>query len=282
VAVAAAQNLVPVTLELGGRNPVIVGRSADLELTAARLATGKMASAGQVCVAPDYVLVPRARLPELLERLAAHAAKLYPHLLDNDDATAIASDVHFARLRALLEDARAQGANVIEVNPAQEPLWDSPQRKFPLCLLTEVTAQMRIAQEESFGPLLSLIPYDSLAEALDGIAAEPQPLSAYYFGTDAEEEQYVIARVAAGNMVVGDVRCQLFFEALPFGGVGVSGYGRYRGYAGFQTFSNAKTVLYQTRDDAILAAQRPPFGAAARAAVQAQIQTHIQALGTAR
>ena len=271
VARAAAENLVPLTLELGGRNPVVVGRGADLALTAARLVTGKMASAGQVCVSPDYVLAPREQLQPLLDAMADQAARLYPRLLDNDDCTAIASDAHFARLKALLDDARQRGANVLEINPANEPLWDHPQRKFPLCLVTGLTPDMRLAQEESFGPLLAVLPYDDLDQALALIAAQPEPLSAYYFGNDAQEQARVIERVAAGNMVVNDVRCQLFFEVLPFGGVGASGSGRYRGHEGFKTFSNAKAVVHQMPADAPLAAQRPPFAQATREAVKAQV-----------
>jgi coniferyl-aldehyde dehydrogenase len=269
---AAAEHLVPVTLELGGRNPAIVGRSADLAATAARLATGKMASAGQVCVSPDYVLAPREHVQALVDAIAAQAARLYPRLLDNDDYTAIASPAHFERLRRLLDDARARGAQVVEVNPAAEPLWESPRRKFPLCLLTGVTPDMLVMQEETFGPLLSVIGYDTLDEALATVAAQPHPLSAYYFGRDAQEEAAVVERVVAGNMVVNDVRCQLFFEQLAFGGVGPSGMGRYRGHEGFKTFSNPKTVLYQVADDTLLAPQRPPFADAARAAVRAQVE----------
>ena len=272
VARAAAENLVPVTLELGGRNPVIVGRGADIDVTAARIVTGKMASAGQVCVSPDYVLAPRETLPALRDAMARHAAKLYPRLSNNDDYTAIISDRHFRRLRDLLEDARQQGAEVLVVNPAGEDLWDSGERKFPLCLLTRVHPRMRVMQEETFGPLLSLLPYDTLDEALAVVADEPTPLSAYFFGPDEAERHRVLAEVTAGNMVVDDVRCQLFYEQLPFGGCGPSGMGRYRGRAGFKTFSNAKTVVYQSGDDSVLARQRPPISEAARAAVLAQIE----------
>lgn len=271
VARAAAENLVPVTLELGGRNPVIVSRSADLPLTAARLVTGKMASAGQVCVSPDYVLVPRGSEQALVDAMAAQAACLYPTLLDNDDYTSIVSAAHFGRLRNLLEDARRKGARVLEVNPANEPVWGSPQRKFPLCLLTGVTPDMLVLQEETFGPLLSVLPYDSLDEALALVRSQPQALSAYYFGRDTREQEQVIEGVGAGNMAVNEVRCQLFFEQLPFGGVGASGSGRYRGHEGFKTFSNLKSILFQMNTDVVLAGQRPPFGDAARAAIHAQV-----------
>ena len=276
VARAAAENLVPVTLELGGRNPVIMGRTADIPSMAARLATGKMASGGQVCVSPDYILAPREVLPDLRRELEKQAARVYPTLLDNEDYTSIANAGHFERLRRLVDDARGKGADVTIVNPGAEPLWNHPARKFPLCLLTGVTDDMFVMQEETFGPILSLLPYDSLDEALAYVAGQPRPLSTYYFGNNEQEQNRVVERVCAGNMVINDVRCQLFHEQLPYGGVGMSGSGRYRGHEGFRTFSNAKTVLHQMADDAPLAQQRPPFSAAARHAISA----HIEALRT--
>lgn len=272
VARAAAENLVPVTLELGGRNPVIMSRSANLAQMAARLVTGKMASAGQVCVSPDYVLVPRESLPDLLQELQVQAGSLYPTLLENEDYTAIASSRHFDRLQHLIADAREKGADVTIVNPASESLESKAARKFPLCLLTNLRDDMLVMQEETFGPILSLIPYDHLDDALAYIARQPSPLSAYYFGSDEQERHRVVERVSAGNMVINDVRCQLFFEQLPFGGVGMSGSGRYRGKEGFRTFSNAKTVFYQIDQDAPLAQQRPPYSLAARNAINAQIE----------
>ena len=205
--------------------------------------------------------------------MARHAAMLYPHLLGNDDYTAIISERHFKRLCNLLDDARQQGAEVLAINPADEDLWASQERKFPLCLLTAVRPEMKVMQEETFGPLLSLLPYDSLDEALSIISDQPPALSGYYFGPDDVERQRAVAEMATGNMVIDDVRCQLFYEQLPFGGLGSSGMGRYRGHAGFKTCSNAKTIVYQTRDDATLARQRPPFSDAARTAVLSQIET---------
>ncbi|MBN9429610.1 MAG: aldehyde dehydrogenase family protein [Burkholderiales bacterium] len=268
---AAAEHLVPVTLELGGKNPVIIGASADLPSAAARLATGKLASAGQVCVSPDYVLTPAGSTQALVQALSAQAATLYPSLCGNDDYTAIISERHFERLRELLHDARAKGAQLIEINPDGAALWQSGARKFPLCVLTGVTPDMRVMQEEIFGPILPVIEYRDLHEAIDTIAHGDSPLSAYYFGHDDGECEAVVRGIRAGNMVINDVRCQLFFEQLPFGGVGGSGMGRYRGQAGFHTFSNAKAIIHQMRGDAALAAQRPPFAPAAHAALAEQV-----------
>lgn len=270
---AAADHLVPVTLELGGKNPVIIGKSADFTSTVARLVTGKMASAGQVCVSPDYVLAPAGTAQALVASMAEQAARLYPRLIDNNDYTAIISVHHFQRLVMLLKDARSKGAQVVEVNPGQEPLWEGGHRKFPLCLLTGVTPDMLVMQEEIFGPLLCVMEYAELDEALAFIGSQPHPLSAYYFGDDGQEEAAVVQGVQAGNMVINDVRCQLFFEQLPFGGVGASGMGRYRGHEGFKTFSNPKTVVYQMKPDQTLAPQRPPISEAAKAALERQIAT---------
>ena len=268
---SAAENLVPVTLELGGKNPVLIGRSANMASTIARLATGKMASGGQVCVSPDYAFVPEGTTASFVEAMAKQAVRLYPTLIGNDDYTATANPQHYERLRALLDDARAKGAEITEVCPDGDATWQGGHRKFPLCLLTGVTPDMRVMQEEIFGPMLCVLEYTDIDEALAFVASRPHPLSAYYFGADAEEEARVVQGIQAGNMVVNDVRCQLFFEQLPFGGVGSSGMGRYRGYEGFRTFSNLKTVVYQMTDDRALALQRPPFDESSRVALANQV-----------
>ncbi len=268
---AAAQNLVPVTLELGGKSPVIVGGSADLPSTIRRLAHGKLASGGQVCVTPDYALVPRGYARAFARSLAEQAAELYPTRTANDDYAAIISDAHVARLIALIDDAHEKGAEVIEVNPSGEPVDTALSRKLPLYLVLNPTDDMAVMQQEIFGPILPIVEYDDIDDALKYISDRPRPLAAYYFGNDENETSRVVESIVAGSIVVNDVRCQIFFEQLPFGGVGMSGMGRYRGYQGFVTFSNAKTVLYQMRADEPLAAQRPPYGDEVGAALRLQI-----------
>lgn len=267
---AAADNLVPVTLELGGKNPVITGRTADPALVANRVVTGKLASSGQVCVSPDYLFVPKGMGEVYADAAIAVANRLYPTLLDNDDYTAIIDDRHFARLRSLLEDARGKGARILEAAPLDA---DAARRarKFPFCIVLGPGEDLQMMHEEIFGPILPILEYERLEDALDHIDRRPHPLSGYYFGTDPAEQAAVLEGIRAGNMVVNDVRCQLFFEQLPFGGVGESGMGRYRGYAGFQTFSNAKTVIYQTIREDVLAVQRPPYSETVRAATVDQI-----------
>ncbi len=268
---AAAEHLVPVTLELGGKSPVVIGRSASLAETANRIVTGKLASAGQVCVAPDYVLVPKGESGRWIAAFEQAAASIYPDLLRNDDYTAVIDQRNFDRLRSLLEDAKAHGAQ-LHFHPKDASVEAlGAKGRFPFVMLTAVRPAMRVMQEEIFGPLLPILEYEDLADALDEIRRNDRPLSAYYFGGDEQEQAEVVRSVTTGSIVVNDVRCQLFYESLPFGGVGPSGMGRYRGREGFRTFSNAKTVLYQGADEAALARSRPPFGEAAHEAIGQRI-----------
>lgn len=268
---AAAENLVPVTLEMGGKSPVVIGRSAEPEETANRIVTGKLASAGQVCVAPDYVLVPKGQTGRWIAAFRKAAEAIYPDLLSNEDYTAVIDERNFARLRSLIEDAQEKGAK-LHSYPEEAPLASlGGKGRFPFVMLSGAKPDSRVMQEEIFGPLLPILEYDDLSEALDEIRRNDRPLSAYYFGSDEAEQAEVVRSVAAGSIVVNDVRCQLFYESLPFGGVGPSGMGRYRGREGFRTFSNAKTVLHQRADEAALARSRPPFGEAAHDAVRKRI-----------
>jgi coniferyl-aldehyde dehydrogenase len=255
---AAADNLVPVTLELGGKNPVIAGRAADPAVVADRVVSGKLASSGQVCVSPDYLFVPDGMAETFANAAIEAANRLYPTLLGNDDYTAIIDDRHFSRLCVLLDDARAKGARLVHA-ATLDPQKGRSARKFPFCIVLNPNEDAVMMHEEIFGPILPILEYERLEDALDYIDRRPHPLSAYYFGPDPDEQAAAIEGIRAGNMVVNDVRCQLYFEQLPFGGVGESGIGRYRGYAGFQSFSNAKTVIHQTLREDVFAAQRPPY-----------------------
>lgn len=272
VAQAAAANLTPVTLEMGGKSPVILGPDALDGPLVDRLINGKLASAGQVCVAPDYVLVPQGRAQGFVDAALAAAARLYPQMTGDPDYTGIINDDHHSRLAALVRDATDRGARLHGAADRIRTDGDATDRRFPFLLLTDTQPEMRVMQEEIFGPLLPVVEYDTLDDALDYIAARPHPLSAYFFGSDTADRKAFVARVQTGSMVINDVRSQLFYEALPFGGIGPSGMGRYRGQAGFERFSNAKTVLYQTDDDAALAAQRPPYGPQAEQGIERAIR----------
>lgn len=257
VMMEAARNLVPVTLELGGKCPVFVGRSADIDVTAARLAHGKLLFAGQVCVTPDYVLAPRQVAERLAEGILAHAQQLYPSIAGNDDYSAIISDKHYARLQTLVDDAVAKGASAKQLHGARARLAGS--RQFPLTLLLETSASMAVMREEIFGPILPVIGCDSFEEAARYAQSLARPLASYYFGDDPEEIRWLRENFLAGSLTLNDVVSQLFHEQIPFGGVGASGMGRYRGVAGFRTFSNLMPVVTQNAAEGKLGKLRPPY-----------------------
>ncbi|MBD9596894.1 aldehyde dehydrogenase family protein [Ensifer sp. ENS05] len=263
---AAAENLVPVTLELGGKCPVIIGTSADLKVAAKRILTGKLSSAGQVCVAPDYLYLPAGKTEEFISLALDTVSELYPDLIANEEYTSIITQAHRDRLLSLLEDAVGKGAKLVQFPVASEATTANGKR-LPFVAVTNVTRDMKIMQEEIFGPILPVLEYENIIEPLAYIEQNPHPLAASYFGSDVAEQEQVIARIQSGAVLLNDVRVHIFFEALPFGGVGNSGIGRYRGREGFRTFSNLKTVFRQSDNEEVLARQRPPHGAQSHAAV---------------
>ncbi len=260
---AAADNLTPVTLELGGKSPVIIGRSADFKQAAERIAIGKMMNAGQICLAPDYLLVPADREDEMVAQLTRAVSVIYPTLLANPDYTSIVNGRHRDRLRAHLADAQAKGAELIEINPAGEDFDASNGTKMPLTLVRNPTDDMTVMQEEIFGPVLPIKSVASTDEAIAYVNAHDRPLGLYYFGQDAAEERHVLARTVSGGVTVNDVVFHVSMEDLPFGGIGPSGMGSYHGIDGFRTFSHARSVYRQPRIDvAKLAGLKPPYGKA--------------------
>lgn len=257
---AASKNLVPVTLELGGKSPVIIGESADLPLAAERLAYGKTMHGGQICVTPDYVFVPKMLKEQFIDLYVKAVTTMYPKPIGGEDYSPIVNRANYRRLSHLVQDAEQKGARTICINPANEEFNSEDSLKFPVHLVVEPSEDMAIMQEEIFGTLLAIKCYDHVDEALTYINAHDRPLSAYYFGRDSSEQEKVITSITCGSMVVNDFIHQIFHEQLPFGGVGASGMGRYRGEAGFHTFSNAKTVYYQTDIDEAVAPMRAPYG----------------------
>jgi len=230
-----------VTLELGGKSPALVDPSCDLKLTAQRLAFGMLLNAGQTCVAPDYALVPRALVQPLVAELTAAVRRLYPTLDANPDYTSIATERHHARLLALLADAKARGAQLITTHEEQVS-----GRKLVPHILLGVTPEMTVMQDEIFGPLLPIVPYDSLDEALAFINRMDRPLALYWFGRDAAVQQRVLEQTHAGGVTINDCIWHLGQEDQPFGGVGASGIGSYHGDWGFRTFSKEKPVFIQS------------------------------------
>jgi coniferyl-aldehyde dehydrogenase len=270
---AAAENLVPLTLELGGKSPTIIGRSADLGRATDRVATGKMMNAGQICLAPDYMLVPEEKEGEIVEGLKASAAKLYPTLLANDDYTSVVNGRHRERLESYLADARDKGAEVIVVNPANEDFSAQNTHKMPLHIVRKVSDDMKIMQEEIFGPLLPVVTYKRVEDAVDYVNRRDRPLGLYYFGEDAAEQRQMLDRTISGGVTVNDVIMHISSEDLPFGGVGPSGMGSYHGHDGFRTFSHAKAVYKQPKIDiAKLAGFKPPYNATTRKTLKQRLK----------
>jgi len=245
VAQSAAAGLVPVTLELGGKSPAIIDASCDLNVAIPRLAWGKLINAGQTCIAPDYVLVPRPQLEACVAALRAAMLRLYPRFEANPDYTGIINEHHLRRLLGLLDDARERGASIIELE-APRP-GAAPTRQLAPRLLLDVDDGMRIMREEIFGPLLPILPYDSLAQAIDYVNARDRPLALYWFGRDRAGREQVLARTIAGGVCINDSLLHVAQDALPFGGVGPSGQGHYHGEFGFRQFSKEKPVFVQSR-----------------------------------
>jgi coniferyl-aldehyde dehydrogenase len=242
----AAANLTPVTLELGGKSPTLISEDVPMDLAAERICFGKALNAGQTCVAPDYVLCPHARIDEFVDAFGAVLGRMYPGLVRNSDYSAVVNERHFRRIKGYLEDARSKGAQVVELNPGG--LSPEPgSRKLPLYLVKNATPQMRVMQEEVFGPVLPIVGYNHLQEAIDFINARPRPLALNLFDFNAERRQRVLEETHAGGVCINDAVSQFIAEDLPFGGVGESGMGHYHGYEGFLTFSHQKAVFQRPR-----------------------------------
>ena len=265
---AAADNLTPVTLELGGKSPVIVRDTYDLAEAAERVIAVKLRSAGQICLAPDYALVPVGREREFAEQCVAAARRMYPDGLDSVDYTSIINDAHFARLERLVADADARGVEILNVfNLARSA---SVRRMMPVLVLNPPrdTAVMR---DEIFGPILPILGYRSIDDALETIRSGSRPLALYYFGADDERARQVLDATASGGVTINDVMTHMFVEDMPFGGIGVSGMGAYRGEAGFRTFSHARAIYRQTEAREAVAFLHPPYGDPFRAFLSAAI-----------
>ncbi|MDP3460852.1 MAG: coniferyl aldehyde dehydrogenase, partial [Hyphomonas sp.] len=269
---AAADNLVPLTLELGGKSPVILGRSADLQKAASRIMAGKTLNAGQICLAPDYAFVPKDKTQEFVGAATRAIETMYPTgLKDNDDYTSVVNQRHFDRIQGYIEDARSKGAEVITLNPKSENFAQQPHHKIPPTLIIDPTDDMKVMQDEIFGPILPIKSYNDARDAVAYINAHPRPLGLYYFGEDASEKDFVLNNTTSGGVTVNDVIFHVAQEDLPFGGVGPSGMGSYHGRDGFLEFSHKKAVYTQTNNE-ILAMMRPPYGDKFRGQVKARLK----------
>jgi coniferyl-aldehyde dehydrogenase len=265
---AAADNLTPVTLELGGKSPTIIGRSANIETATQRIALGKMLNAGQICLAPDYLMVPREKEAEVVAGMTKAVSVMYPTLLENPDYTSVVNARHRDRLTSYLDDAKAKGGEVIEINPANEDFGASNRHKMPLYLVRNPTEDMKVMQEEIFGPVLPIKTYERIEETIDYVNGHDRPLGLYYFGEEEAEKRQVLDRTISGGATVNDVIFHISMEDLPFGGVGPSGMGSYHGFDGFKTFSHAKAVYHQPKINVSkLAGLMPPYGKATKSSI---------------
>ena len=253
VMAAAAPNLTPVTLELGGKSPVIIAPDYPIAAAVDRIAAGKFLNAGQTCIAPDYVLLPKASIPGFVDEMKKYISRRYPDLAANTDYASIVNGGQYSRLQSYLDQARAAGAKIVELAPG-----DPGQRVLSPTLVLDAREDLALMQEEIFGPILPLVAIDSVDAAIDYINARPRPLSLYHFDNDKARTQRVLERTIAGGVSVNDTVMHFVQNELPFGGVGPSGMGHYHGREGFLAFSKQKPVLYQARWTS-MKFMRPPY-----------------------
>ena len=239
---AAAENLTPVTLELGGKSPAVISNDVPMEDAAERIAFGKAFNAGQTCVAPDYVLCPSDRVNAFVDAVQDALGRMYPTLRDNPDFTSIINERQYQRLQELLADARSKGAQLVEVNPAGESFEDGCH-KIPITLVLNPTDDMKVMQDEIFGPILPVVPSKGLEDAMAYINSRPRPLAMYYFGYERDDQKRLLAGTHSGGVCINDSLLHVAQDDLPFGGIGDSGMGHYHGKEGFLTFSHSRAVF---------------------------------------
>ena len=271
---AASKNLVPVTLELGGKSPTVISETADLKEAMERIMVGKMLNAGQVCIAPDYVMLPEGKMDEAVALAKEVIAEMYPSLLENEQYTAMLNERHFQRMQKNIDDANERGAEIIAINPANEDFSVNPTQKIPPTLILNPEDDALCMQDEIFGPLLPLKTYTKFEDVISYINARPRPLAAYYFGKDSSEEHRFLTGTTSGGACVNDVMFHMLQKDLPFGGVGPSGMGSYHGIEGFKAFSHAKSVYKQPGKIPVtkLAGFMPPYGDASEKSIKQKVK----------
>ena len=238
---AASENLVPVILELGGKSPTIVHSSSEMKDVAQRVAVGKLWNSGQTCVAPDYMFLPKGKTAEFIENFETHVFEMYPSILNNPDYTSIVNDKQYNRLQGYLENAKALGAKIIEINPQSEDV--SLNRKIVPTILTGVTSEMEIMKNEIFGPILPIMEYDQIDDVIEFINSRPRPLALYYFDFGQARADYIAQRTHSGHFGLNTVLTHVAQDDLPFGGVGASGMGKYHGPEGFFSLSHERSMM---------------------------------------
>jgi len=256
----AAENLVPVTLELGGKSPTIVGDDFSIDTAATRIAMGKLYNAGQTCIAPDYVLLPETKREQFVTAFKNAVTKMFQTLAGNPDYTSVVNDKHYARLKSYVDDAKNKGAKVVEINPHADTI-DPSSRKFVPTLVLDPTEEMLCMQDEIFGPVLPVKTYKELGEAIAYVNDHDRPLALYYFGHDRAKVDRVLNETISGGVSINETMLHVAQDDLPFGGVGPSGMGHYHAFEGFEAFSKKKPIFRQSRINSA-GLLRPPFGKA--------------------
>jgi len=269
---AASENLVPVTLELGGKSPVIISKNTNFDMSVKRVMAGKTMNAGQICLAPDYVFVPKDKKEDFISQSKKTVSEMYPSLKDNPDYTSVINQRHYDRLQGYVEEAKEKGFEVVEINPSNEDFSQQAHHKIPPTLIVDPDDSLSVMKEEIFGPILSVKTYEDIKDTVDYINSNDRPLGLYYFGDDKKEMQSVLENTTSGGVTINDVVFHVGQENAPFGGVGPSGTGSYHGIEGFKNFSHTKTIYTQSSFDGLFGLFRPPFGAKAKSAIKGQIK----------
>jgi coniferyl-aldehyde dehydrogenase len=246
---------------LGGKSPVVIGKSADMKVSAKRIMFGKTLNAGQICLAPDYVIVHKDKKEEFILEVENAVKDFYPSIKDNDDYSSIINERHFNRINSLIQDAKEKGAHINEINPSNEDFSQQQFYKIPPTIVTDTSDDMKIMNEEIFGPVLPVIEFDDLDDALSSINSKDRPLGLYYFGTDKSEESQIMNKTSSGGVTINNVVGHIQQKDLPFGGVGPSGMGRYQSYDGFKNFSNPRAFYKDVgfKFDKLFDGIRPPY-----------------------
>lgn len=270
---AAAKNMVPVTLELGGKSPVIVSTSAKIADVAEKVIIGKCFNSGQACISPDYIFLPEGKVEGFVRVCRNVFAEMYPTVVNNRDMTSMIHRPHYKRIMALLEDARKAGTRIEEINPANESLNPASNR-MPFYLLIKPNQETKIQQEEIFGPLLIVQTYTDIQDVIDYINQRPRPLALYYFGHNKKEQHRVLSCTRSGGVSINEVMLHAGCDDMPFGGIGESGMGHYHGIEGFKTFSHARSVFHQGFVNiAKIFGTLPPYGQKIDNLIKSQIKS---------
>lgn len=255
---AAAEHLVPVTLELGGKSPVIIGKSANMDQAVLRMLSGKLPNSGQTCISPDYVFVPEEKVELFVETVNRITSEIFPTVRGNNEYTPLINQKQVARVQGYIKDAEEKGAKLIPVNPANEEFSPETDACFPLTMVLQATEDMLVMKEEIFAPLLPVLPYHNIDEVTRYINSHDRPLALYYFGQDTAEKEFILSHTTSGGVTINGSILHASTDALPFGGIGASGIGRYHGYEGFREFSHPKPIFEESFFD-LNQFTRPPF-----------------------